>query len=396
MSISLSVKNIHNEIIDGEYTVKADIDTDGDVSEVYFTSQEINTGLQKLGDPYLCSMLLPAMKIGAKLIIDAPVSRSLYEKASTIIQDIYFCWDRSLHRIEIEAIIEEDSNEELRSEASFFSGGLDSLYTLNKHKDSITHTAFVWGFDIPLENEKLWNESKNYLNDAAGRYDKTPIYVKTNVKKWAEQYVDWGMYHGGALAAIGHFISGSVGKIYIGSSHTFENLFPWGSHYILDPLWSTLKTEFVHDGCEATRVEKAEAISNDQVALDIIRVCYKNPKGAYNCGKCDKCLRTMMNLKAVGALDKCKTLPHQLDYKKISGAEILNESALSFFLENLEAAKRTGQVELSSALNEAISNKGRYHFKTIFRNYVMQPIWLKTPKFIKNIIRFSIGRPVDQ
>lgn len=395
MDISLSIKNVRTEKVKGEYTLKGDVDDGDRSSEVYFTSQEVTSLPQKIGDTFLCSMLMPAMKMGGRLIIDAPVSRSLHHVVSTTIQDIYLCWDRSLKRVEIEAAIEDDSTILLSEQASFFSGGLDSLYTLNKHKEDITHTVFVWGFDISLEDEKLWNESRDYLNTAAERYNKTPIYVKTNLKSWAGRRVEWGMYHGGALTAIGHFLSGCAGQFYIGSTHSYRDLFPWGSHPVLDHLWATETTKFVHDGCEATRIQKAAAIANDQIALDILRVCYKNPKGAYNCGKCDKCLRTMMNLQAVGALNKCKTLPHQLDYSMIANAEILDNNTLSFYEENRDAAQKTGQTQLVSALNQAISRKGRYHFKTLLRKFVIQSLWSNTPKVAKNTIRFLAGRPLD-
>ena len=393
MNKSICVKDIKISQDDNETCLTAMVDDDcGGSDKIYFKSNELVNLPVNIGDPYLCSMLMPSMKQGGKLIIDAPVSKTLFNVASSIIQDIYLRWDKSLKRVEIEAQVLDDVPSIGAGKASFFSGGLDSLYTLHKHKAEVTHTAFVWGFEISLKERDLWNGSREYLDDAAKRYEKIPVYIETNLKAWSDRRVDWGMYHGGALAAIGYFISADIDKVYIGSSHTYEHLFPWGSHPLLDPLWSSTTLKFFHDGCEATRIVKSEAISDDQIALDIIRVCYKNPNGAYNCGKCDKCLRTMMNLQAVGVLEKCKTLPHELDYKKIASSEILNESALSFFEENRDAAEKNHQDKLVAALNKAISRKGKRHFKTILRTKVVTPMWDNMPSGLKSIIRVVLKR----
>ena len=49
-----------------------------------------------------------------------------------------------------------------------------------------------------------------------------------------------------------------------------------------------------------------------------LRVCWQNPDNAYNCGRCEKCFRTMLDLWVVGALDRCDTLPHQFDEQALA------------------------------------------------------------------------------
>lgn len=39
--------------------------------------------------------------------------------------------------------------------------------------------------------------------------------------------------------------------------------------------------------------------------MDNLRVCPANVKDRLNCGRCEKCVRTMTGLVAVDALDKC-------------------------------------------------------------------------------------------
>jgi hypothetical protein len=72
--------------------------------------------------------------------------------------------------------------------------------------------------------------------------------------------VGWKLYHGAALAAVALLFQDRLGKILIPPTYSYADLLPWGSHPLLDPLWSTEQTTIEHEGCEATRVEKAAYI----------------------------------------------------------------------------------------------------------------------------------------
>ena len=73
-------------------------------------------------------------------------------------------------------------------------------------------------------------------------------------------------------------------------------------------------TTFIHDGTEATRLKKViSQIARSPLALEHLRVCFANEKSAYNCGQCDKCLRTMINLYVAGVLEQSSTFPHHID-----------------------------------------------------------------------------------
>ena len=141
------------------------------------------------------------------------------------------------------------------------------------------------------------------------------------------------------MAATAHGIEGLWRKVYIPSSHKYSDLLPWGSHPLTDPLMSTDGVMLIHDGCEATRVQKVLwQVSKSDVALDYLRVCWRNRFGKYNCGICEKCNRTMVNLKIAGVLDKCDTFDGDLSYSDIANTPVSDWSDRSFVVENLEAA----------------------------------------------------------
>jgi hypothetical protein len=88
--------------------------------------------------------------------------------------------------------------------------------------------------------------------------------------------------------------------------------------------------------------------------MEWLRVCYKNPNGIYNCGRCEKCMRTMIALRAVGAQGRCKTLPNDLDLEEVANMHIPEHSIVAR-RNNLKALKRLGtDPELAQAFSEAI------------------------------------------
>jgi hypothetical protein len=119
---------------------------------------------------------------------------------------------------------------------------------------------------------------------------------------------------------------------------------PWGSHPLVDPLWSTGTVEIVHDGCEATRSDKAARIATSETALRHLRVCWgyreAYDRGIYNCGHCAKCLRTQVDLYLAGALERCKTLDHTLDFLAISRMPLPTKNARAHVMESLALAER--------------------------------------------------------
>jgi hypothetical protein len=78
----------------------------------------------------------------------------------------------------------------------------------------------------------------------------------------------------------------------------------------LDPLWSSRSVQIVHDGAETNRLGKVRAIAGSDAAQKHLRVCYKNPENSYNCGVCDKCVRTGLAAELAGVGQRFMTLPH--------------------------------------------------------------------------------------
>jgi hypothetical protein len=274
------------------------------------------------------------------------------------IQDIWACWDSSFAKVDISTHSAE-SWEPARGVGCFFSGGVDSFYTALKHQDQISALVFVHGFDVPLANQDLRASVSRALRAAAAELGKPLIEVQTNIRTFSERYVPWSeQYHGSALASVALLLAPMFGKFYIPASFPYSYLEPWGSHPLLDPLWRNEGMEVVHDGCEATRVEKVRSISASDTALRWLRVCWQNGGDAYNCGRCEKCLRTMVNLEVAGVLERCATFDRALDLREVARVPAPDACARMFVADNLRACEDRGdRPQLARALRDCLSSK---------------------------------------
>lgn len=279
--------------------------------------------------PFAATLLIPSMYLGQDLFIEGSISEALYSGMIRTM-DTMLGWNIGLHKINIQAqtILKDEFKPSMV--ATFFSGGVDSFYTYLKHKsdvaDQIDHFVLIRGTDIELENSELWNVVRNNVQDITKIENISLIDVETNIQSILEPILSPEISHGGTLAAVALCLRSGIRKIYIPASWSSEDiLLPWGSHPDIDKNWSTETLLFEHDGFESNRVNKVlRFVGQSPLALEHLRVCFMNVKNTYNCGKCEKCLRTMMNLYAVGRLSEAKTFPRQIEFGRI--AEVIREN----------------------------------------------------------------------
>jgi hypothetical protein len=273
--------------------------------------------LTAAGDPFVPVLLLASMAARAQLKIEAGVSAMLLASAPRIMR-LYRDWCR-LGAIEISApaVVRERSR---RETASFFSAGVDSFYVALKNLTRypggdprrISHLVLVHGFDIAVENEKLFESVRARAEAAAAELGVRLLPVVTNARA-ALAHLPWELVHGAVLASVALALGGLFDTLLIASSYEFLGLRPWGTHPSLDPLWSTEALEIRHDGAELPKPERLRLVAASPVALRALRVCWENPNGEYNCGACEKCLRTMVALAVHGALERAEQFPAAID-----------------------------------------------------------------------------------
>jgi len=308
-------------------------------------------------EPFVTALLPTAMTVGQSIKVDGTVSERLLCGCAQVM-DIFTKWYRRLHAVSIEP--DTVTNERFNSQGvlCFFTGGVDSFYTVLKNLDEaapserISSLLLIHGIDIPLENATLFDSVREDLAAAARSLGTGLIICETNIRHLTDRYVRWRIQTGAGLASIALCLSPVFRKVLIASDDIYSSLLPWGSHPLVDPLWSTESTTFIHDGCEASRVQKVcRYIGKSEIALHHLRVCYKNTESLFNCGKCEKCVRTMINLRIAGALDRCTTFESPLDLNLLQGTLLENPVGIYYIPDDLKAVSSSGgDPELETAL----------------------------------------------
>lgn len=340
----MKISNIKMQHNDKSFHLSAICSTDkGYVEKVYFQFPKKYAPYAVMdASPFAAALLLPAMKLREDIIVEGSISSKLFEGMHEIMDTVYE-WNVGLEKVSIIADRVSSDTECGDVVTTFFSGGVDSFYTWLKHKkddlDPVSTMLFVNGFDISLDNTALYKATISNIQNIAKKEKANLIEAESNIRSFIDPILGWGMAHGGCLAATALCLRRGIKVMYIPSSYTIEQEHAWGSHRLIDPSWGTESIKFAHDGFEVSRVNKVkQEVSQSRVALDYLRVCWKELGGSYNCGRCSKCIRTMVNLHVANALDECKTFPHELDPKLIADTK-LDEADVMFVQENINALK---------------------------------------------------------
>lgn len=315
------------------------------------------------GDPFAIAGLLPAMSRGETLSIDPslPVSRTLLTGMAEL-QQIFRLWGPFFRQkftpIAIEATVDDPAPQLPEVTASFFSGGVDGTHTFLTAPFPVTHAVFSRGIDFQLDNP-LYDEAavrnRRWLADRG-----VPLLeVASNVRFVGHNFgMGWNTYFGGGLAAIGHLLG--AGRLLIAAGRTWRELWPDGSHPLADPLWSSSRTEVLHIGRGQKRWEKIAAIASAPGAIDLLRVCWQD-KG-YNCGRCEKCIRTMVLLRLL-QLESPSFPP--LNDMELVGRRPDDPGEAAYVREALDLAIDRGDAEMIHWLTLSLR---RYRIRTLAGN----------------------------
>jgi hypothetical protein len=257
-----------------------------------------------------------------------------------------------------------------RHAIGFLSGGVDSLHMLMRNRQQyrpeepayIRDVLFVHGFDIGKRRRDPENgryqAALHRLEPVASETRARLVACRTNLRHLPSRPGFWEDRHiGAALAAVGHAATLRPAFAFIGGTYTVANAIPSGSHPVVDGLFSSQRVAVIHDGARFTRLEKAYDLASWPAALAALRVCAGSPEGgAANCGRCEKCLCTRLELLAAG-IDETETFGPSLTplelWHDIAPVEI--GERIAFYEDLLPQLRHLGFDALSSVIEEKIA-----------------------------------------
>jgi len=205
-----------------------------------------------------------------------------------------------------------------------FSGGVDSLYTLRSHlpqdqkipSAALTHGIFIHGIDIGLDETEIYHSLYERYARLFQGFGLQLLTLRTNVVSFYQFRVNWNYSHGGPMVAPALIFGKLLSRYYISATNSYLETILLGTSPVTDHWLSTETLEVIHYGGSKNRAEKIIALGDWPAANQVLRVCAAPVKSIEfdNCGRCNKCMRTIVTLEIVGVLDKFATFERPFRY----------------------------------------------------------------------------------
>ncbi len=262
--------------------------------------------LDTSGNPWLSSLLFLAGTVGERLRIEAPVSPRLLAAVPQVLRLCSAWWP--LAEVDVEAdAAPADVAPPGAETLCCFTRGVDSWYAALRRSPAaavprLTGLLYVPDFDRQYAPARR-REAVRRTTEAADRLHLPLLVVlEHDIRELLDPIMPWDFTHGGVLAGVGLALGTAVATLVVPGTHDRAHLPPYGTHPDLDPLWSSERTTIVYDAPDVTRTAKVHAVSASALALPRLKVCWEADVDD-NCGRCRKCVRTMLQLAFAGRLD---------------------------------------------------------------------------------------------
>jgi hypothetical protein len=259
-----------------------------------------------------------------------------------------------------------------RHAAIFLSGGMDSLAALKRIMDDYarTHPGYprdallVHGFDIGgviARGAKLhvFERAREAMAPVGKEAGLTLIPVYTNIRHLCDDRDLWlNQFFGAVLAAAAHAFASRINLAWLGSSYDIPHLHPCGSHPLLDPEYGSYDLTIRHRDAGLSRMEKLKIVAGWETAFQNFRVCLANVPDKLNCGRCEKCVRTMLELEALGLLDKTRAFDDDaVDPAWLDAFSITIRVREPFYAELIDPLRRRGRDDLAEKIEKKLQKR---------------------------------------
>jgi len=344
--------------------------------EVYIeTEKPFGADLSLNPDAFLVGCLIPAMHFGEKRIVMTDAVCPYLKEGIDTVMAIMQLW--SVGRMKplcIDAPVRSLINTDHRKPraAMVLSGGIDSLATLRLnrryypegHPGAIRDGFIIHGFDIGGVVERgmkyhVFNRAKQAMAAVAEDAGISLIPVYTNIRHLCDDRSLWlDFFFGAVLAAVSHAFSSRFNLLYLASSYDLPNLVPCGSHPLLDPEYASYNLRIRHSHVALSRMAKLKIVSEWDTAFQNFRVCLANVPDRLNCGKCEKCVRTMLGLVGLGMLDKTRVfVENDVTTDMLAPFKITIRHRPPFYRELLGPLQARGRNDLVNLIRRKLSEK---------------------------------------
>lgn len=373
----MRIEDLRTRDADGRRRVEADVvweDVDLPARPLFFeTPADFADDFEASPDAFLLALVTVACWRGeSRVRVAGPVCPVMRDNAHSCARILATAYPGlRVPRIEVErGTVPTRPREEPRT-GSLMSGGVDALTLLRvnrllyplDHPDSIRDCLLVFGLygfdcdeDGPVpERLRAFEDLRGRLQGLARRQSFTLVPVLTNVRTFSPDYPAWShaLYSPMTVAAA-HLCSRRLDTVLFGSEGGGLDSPDVASSQELSQCFSTaaldLRLELVH----LDRLERIRLLADWDEGRALVQPCHwvevPGP-GQINCGRCEKCVRTMLGFLLAGRLGETTAFPDDdVTPALIEALPIPSENKMRH-LQVLEAPlRRLGRRDLARAI----------------------------------------------
>jgi hypothetical protein len=252
-----------------------------------------------------------AAAAGRDLIVDGPVSVSQLDRLAEFVS-IWAGWLPQVFRpVRISAAqeVHDPAAGPRRGAVMGFSGGVDASFALAAHHDGlldrrsrdISTGVLVVGWDLRHHDDSARTVAQRAATESLSAYEVGTRVVATN---WQQQFCpDWFTGYNVGLAALLQTFSADHDAAVLAADHAYLDEFatgPIGMHMSVNHLLAPVHFPIVTTGGTHRRVDRLAYLAHHPVLLANLRVCYQRDASGGNCGRCEKCVRTQLEMRVCG------------------------------------------------------------------------------------------------
>ena len=252
-----------------------------------------------------------------------------------------------------------------RRTGAFLSGGIDALSLLRRnrlnypidHPGSISDCVMLDGVN-PYDHDDTQQRPERHaafqsylvqVRELAGQERFTLVPLYTNIRTFYP-HPSWGKIGFGAgIASTALCLGSRIDRVELASAGLGVRHHPEGSHPSLDHHYSTEAVHVHHADVAISRLEKLRIVADWPEGLAVLRPCFGSVlrDDGLNCGECEKCIRTMVGLLALGKLGQAGTFAaDDVTAAMLEPVWIDGENTLPFYTECIEPLRARGRKDL--------------------------------------------------
>ena len=255
--------------------------------------------------------LLVAMRLGLPLRVEGELP-VLWKRNFQRVQEIYRLAFKGFSMVEVDASwrgleAPGDAAGALPT-GGFFSAGVDAFHVASRPDVGVL--IHVDGFDSTIRDAA----TKPVVGDVVGKAAADIGLPLWRVSTDARCLLDGLVWHGMAgtmiLGGCARLFAGTLDRVVLGGSDIWlTSMIRRSDHYLITRCFGAEDLGFTIDALNRRRVEKIGALGGSRPFRKHLRVCWTPTTSEANCGRCEKCMRTMAAVHAFGWEDDFPALP---------------------------------------------------------------------------------------